>query len=115
MTGVEILNQIPVTETEMGIGFGWLMVIAIVILSFIVGIFAAFDSDDLDLGLILGAVVAVGVTFVIMIFSAKEVPTGEYQYEVVIEEEVNLHEFYDYYDVIEQRGEIFVVQEKSSE
>ena len=115
MAGIEILNQIPVTETEMGIGFGWLMVIAIVILSFIGGIFAVFDSDDLDLGLVLGAVGAVGVTLVIMIFSAKEVPTGEYQYEVVIGEEVNLHEFYDYYDVIEQRGEIFVVQEKSSE
>lgn len=115
MAGVEILNQIPVTETEMAISFGWLMVIAIVILGFIAGIFAVFDSDDLDLGLVLGAVIAVGVTLVVMIFSAKEVPTGEYQYEVVIEEEVNLHEFYDYYDVIEQRGEIFIVQEKSSE
>lgn len=115
MAGVEILNQIPVTEAEMTIGLGWLMVIAIAILVFIAGIFAVFDSDDLDLGLVLGAVVAVGVTLVIMVFSAKQVPTGEYQYEVVVEEEVNLHEFYDYYNVIEQRGEIFIVQEKSSE
>lgn len=113
MAGVEILNQIPVTETEMGIGFGWLMVIAIVIFGVIFAFFAILDMDDL--GLVLGAVIGTAVTLAIITFTAKEVPTGEYQYEVIIEEEVNLHEFYDHYDVIEQRGEIFVVQEKSSE
>jgi hypothetical protein len=113
MAGVEILNQIPVTETEIGIGFGWLMVIAIAIFGAILGFFAIFDMEEL--GLVLGAVVAVGVATAILCFTEKEFPTGEYQYEVIIEEKVNLHEFYDHYDIIEQRGEIFVVQEKSSE
>ena len=115
MAGVEILNQIPVTETEMGIGLGWLIVIAIAIFAFISGIFAVFDSSDLDLGFILGGIMAIGVAMIILIFSAKEVPTGEYRYEVIIEEEFNLHEFYDYYDVVDQRGEIFVVEERTTE
>lgn len=115
MTGVEILNQIPVTETEMTISLGWLLVIAIAIFAFIVGIFAVFDSDDLDLGFILGGIMAIGVVMVILIFSAKEVPTGEYRYEVIVEDTVNLQEFYDYYDVVERRGEIFVVEERTTE
>lgn len=113
MAGVEILNQIPVTETEIGIGFGWLIIIGITIFGVILGIFAIFGLDDL--GFLFGAVIGIGVALVMVAFSAKEVPTGEYQYEVIVEEEVNLHEFYDYYNVIEQRGEIFVVQEKPSE
>ena len=115
MAGVEILNQIPVTETEMGIGLGWLIVIAIAIFAFIAGIFAVFDSSDLDLGFILGGIRAIGVAIVILIFSAKEVPTGEYRYEVIVEDTVNLQEFYDYYGVVERRGEIFVVEERTTE
>ena len=110
MAGVEILNQIPVTETEMTIGFGWLLVIAIAIFAFFFAI-CGFD----DFGIVLGGIIAMGVTMVILILSTKDVPTGEYRYEVIVEDTVNLQEFYDYYEVVEQRGEIFVVEERVTE
>lgn len=40
------------------------------------------------------------------------VPTGKYQYEVLIDDEASFIEITEKYIVIEQRGEIFVVEEK---
>lgn len=36
------------------------------------------------------------------------------QYEVTIDDSVSLTEFYEHYNVIEQRGEIFVVEKKDN-
>lgn len=37
------------------------------------------------------------------------------QYEVLISDEVNFNEFYQKYEIIEQRGEIYVIQERQSQ
>jgi hypothetical protein len=37
------------------------------------------------------------------------------QYEVTISEEVNLIEFNEKYEIIDQRGDIYVIQERESE
>lgn len=42
-------------------------------------------------------------------------PTGEYQYEVIFEDDVSFAEVIKKYDIIEQRGEIFVVEERENE
>lgn len=39
-------------------------------------------------------------------------PTGEYQYEVVFEDDVSFMKVIEKYNIVEQRGEIFVVEEK---
>ena len=40
------------------------------------------------------------------------VPTGKFQYEVLISDDTSFAEVIEKYDIIEQRGEIFVVEEK---
>lgn len=40
------------------------------------------------------------------------VPNGEYQYEILIDDSATFSEINEKYDIIEQRGEIFVVKEK---
>ena len=35
-----------------------------------------------------------------------------YEYEVLIDEEVNLVDFYEKYDIIEKKGEIYVIKER---
>lgn len=40
------------------------------------------------------------------------VPTGEYQYEITIDDETSFSEVIEKYNIIEQRGDIFVVEEK---
>lgn len=42
-------------------------------------------------------------------------PTGEYRYEVMIDESVSMTEFYERYDVIDQRGEIYKIKEKNDD
>ena len=41
-----------------------------------------------------------------------QVPTGEYQYEVIFEDNVSFTEVIEKYNIIEQRGEIFVVERR---
>ena len=41
-----------------------------------------------------------------------EVPTNRYRYEVTIDESVTITEIYDNYDVIEQRGDIWILEDK---
>lgn len=110
MAGVEILNQIEVVETQIGIGLGWVFLIGVAIFALIF-VICGFD----EVGAIGGAIVGVCIAIVMVLATAEEVPTGEYQYEVIVEDTVNLQEFYDYYDVVGQRGEIFVVKERTTE
>lgn len=42
-------------------------------------------------------------------------PTGEYRYEVMIDESVSMTEFYEKYDVIDQRGKIYKIKEKNDD
>ena len=44
-------------------------------------------------------------------FTYKDVPT----YEVIIDKDTDFLAFYDTYDILEQRGDIFVIQEKGWE
>lgn len=39
-------------------------------------------------------------------------PTGEYQYEVVFEDDISFAEVIEKYNIVEQRGEIFVVERR---
>lgn len=110
MAGVEILNQIEVVETQIGIGLGWVFLIGVAIFALIF-VISGFD----ELGAIAGAIVGVCIAIVMVLATAEGVPTGEYQYEVIVEDNVNLQEFYDHYDIIEQRGKIFVVEERTTE
>lgn len=40
------------------------------------------------------------------------VPNGKYQYEIMIDNETSFAEVIEKYNIIEQRGEIFVVEER---
>ena len=42
-------------------------------------------------------------------------PTGEYRYEVMIDESVSMAEFYERYDVVERRGKIYAIKEKNDD
>ena len=39
-------------------------------------------------------------------------PTGRYRYEATIDESISAEQLYDKYDVIERRGEIWVLEDK---
>ena len=59
--------------------------------------------------------VLAGVAVGIGCYKGAMRPTGEYRYEVMIDESVSMTEFYERYDVIEQRGKIYKIKEKNDD
>ena len=54
-----------------------------------------------------------GIAVVICCFHTKPIYREIPQYEVIISEDTSFYDIYNNYDVIEQRGEIFILQEKN--
>jgi hypothetical protein len=116
---MQILNEIMLTEPPQWIEtmttIGLIMIIAGVVL--MIGISIMLDSVGAFVsGLI---IIFVGLILAVVGTVAEEkvepLPTGITQYEVLIDESVNFQEVYDKYEVIERRGEIWVLQDKESE
>lgn len=55
--------------------------------------------------------VAVGIVF-LLAYDEFRIPSGEYQYEIIVDDTVSFTDMTEKYNIIEQRGEIFVVEEK---
>lgn len=55
-----------------------------------------------------------GLAVLITIYMLPDLqePSGKYQYEIAIDDSTTFSEVIEKYDIIEQRGEIFVVEEK---
>ena len=123
MDGVTILNEIEVVQvvndtfnyTAAGIALGITVLICAVV-GFFIG---RIDCDGFT-GILVGALIGVilsiftGALFG-TIFEYPPVTETTIRYEVTIDDSVSLTEFYEHYNIIEQRGEIFVVEEKPHE
>lgn len=107
LEGITVLSQ---TEIEYA-SILWIIIpmFVVAIGVIIIGTKAGFGDWIVVLGF--------GVGFVIgmFCFDFAQEPTGEYEYECVIEESVSMTEFYERYDVIDQRGKIYKIKEKSND
>lgn len=116
---MQILNEIMLTEppqwVEVILTIGAAMLIAGLVVTF--GVSNMLDSIGAFVtGLVIafiGAILAVVGT--ISEEKVEPLPTGITQYEVLIDESVNFQEVYDKYEVIERRGDIWVLQDKEGE
>lgn len=104
--GLELINKIeimknhplilPLAALFLALGFGCLILscnrkitpIFLTIL-FFVGAIALFDK-----------------------YENPSIPTGEYYYEVILDDTVNLKEFYQTYEIIEIKGDLYTIKEK---
>lgn len=104
MDGVTVLNIIECH----GISSWWYVIPAIFLILLIV-----FDIFECKLGSFIFLVCTI-ISLLILGYKDNTVPNGKYQYEVVIDKgkEVSLVEFQEHYKIIEQRGQIYVVEEK---
>ena len=115
---MQILNEIMLTQPPQ-----WVEVITTIgLIMFIASGAVAVMSmlGDSGVGFIGGLIAAlVGAILSVAGMIAEEkvepLPTGIAQYEVLIDESVNFQEVYDKYEVIERRGDIWVLQDKESE
>lgn len=118
MNGITILNETTLT-LEPSARFIVTMVIiffGVIFLLCIIGIIKSIQDRDRSclitslMGILLSMLLG---TILVLRFDYKcNHPVT--QYEVLISDEVNFSEFYQKYEIIEQRGEIYVIQERQS-
>ena len=118
MDGVNILNEFEViSKTAFSWeSFWWGMLIGVCIALITAIIFGISEADWLAFwvglgisGIIMGLVIGLLNGFVMN----PRIVERETHYEVTIDETANMQEFMDRYEIIETRGSIYTVREKS--
>ena len=117
--GIEILSQ---SEVGTNIGMNWWAFGLITALFFVVGlVLAIIDTcpEGIEwlgcvfIGLLVGVL---GCLFGALIGRAVGKPTEfETQYKVIISDEVQMNEFLEKYEIIDQEGKIYTIREKTNE
>jgi hypothetical protein len=107
---MEILNQEPIME--MASNYQTLLIIFGI--TFIVSFAIAMVSNSWSLSGPIAAVVCITSLAGLFITGAKApmVETGRYKYEIILDDSVPANEVYEKYEVIERRGDIWVLEDK---
>lgn len=108
-----VLNVIELTKTAPVMNTIFLSSVVLVILSFI-GIINTPASKE-KLGVACATVLFIALISTIVCGAIKDnftVPNGKVRYEVLINDDTSFTEVIEKYEIIEQRGEIFVLEEK---
>lgn len=106
--GITVLNKIAVTGVP-----SWMMISAIIIsiigfIIFAIAIIAEWPAWKA----IIPIIIILFTWFICGIFNIT-FTTGKYQYECIIDDSVSYNEVVDNYKIIEQRGDIWVLEDKS--
>jgi hypothetical protein len=111
MQGVNILHQ-EVVMDEPDWYFKVVGLLLILVIVFI-GITAAM-ANNIDwlccISAVLGIICLVSLWLLIII--EPQASTGRYRYECTIDKSVSIRDIYDNYDVVEQRGELWILEDK---
>lgn len=109
MDGIEILNSYQIIKTSWGMCFQGLIFLILLIICAIIMIHFMKKGDFVAIAFFVGV-------FFFFVFSITSFSQGNKtkttRYEVIISDEVSYNKFIEKYNVIEQRGKIFVVEEK---
>ncbi len=103
--GITVLNQTEVTDIPDWFG---VLVIVILILGGLMLILGACGEAYVFsiIGMLMWISVCIGIL-------AIDFPaSGRYEYECVIDESVKFSNIYEHYEVIDQRGDIWILKEK---
>ena len=115
MNGIDILNKEEILTTPEWIGMAASISGVMVIISIIFVV--AFTLTDHDTASVFFIIIFVCSVVAFVVFAAindayKSEPTGRYRYEVTIDDSVSITEVYNHYNVVEQRGDIWVLEDK---
>ena len=106
-----ILNQYEILESTTPIW--WSIIEIVLIISFIASISTTNASTVKPLILIFVAFITIIWSFIVYpIVHKEDVPTGRYQYECTIDDGASLTDIMNNYIVVEQRGDIWVLEDK---
>ena len=108
MPGIEILNSVEITTIPAWAGIIFILSVLICLMFLFIG-----DADNTAQCLltILSGCTALAI---ILILPAISIPNGT-KYQVLINEEVNLVEFYENYEIVRQEGKIYTIKERDKD
>lgn len=111
-----VINVIELTKTAPGITIGVITFMVLLILSIVLGFaFCAKHERLTTVCFIITVISFFGLFVCISIGDDYAVPNGKYQYEILIDDSTTFSEVNEKYNIIEQRGEIYVVEEREDE
>ena len=114
--GITILNSYEVVSKTQ---FNWAAFLVGALIGLVISVVIGFfNSDNLSEFFLFFSILGVLSASIGFIFGVDVSATpAEYksQYEVTISDEVSMNDFYNRYEIIEQRGEIYVIKEKEGE
>lgn len=111
LEGINVLSQTEIMKTPDWVNNVSLFLIMFAIFSVIM--MFIFISIEKRLTIIIGIVSVLSIVSILFIniFTPWQ-PTGKYTYKVTIEDNVQLTEFYEQYEIIKQEGKIYTIREK---
>ena len=109
MEGVTILNTVEFSNSD---GILFLIVCAIGLITTIICMIALFKDGDLVKGVLAAIISAAFASCLLFVAFVMIHPPESDEYEVIISDEVSFSEFTAKYEIIEQRGKIYVVRER---
>lgn len=112
--GIKILSQSPIFDYDYAYGY---IVLGGVIGALVVGLLIGILASDFSVGMassLIGCIIGGFIGMAITDANVVKTDTGRYEYKVLIEDGVEMKEFYERYNVIEQDGEIWIIEDKES-
>ena len=108
LEGITVLSQTELYDAPVA----WVMIPAIVVLFGCLFICVLFEADESLSGLL-----SFFAAFLVAIamYNVTKYTTGEYKYECVIEDSVSMTEFCERYEIVDQRGKIYIIKEKDND
>ena len=115
MNGIDILNKEEILATPEWVGLVLTISTVIFIVSIIFALVFLFTSHDTAsfffiMIFVCSSIVCVISNYINDTYNCE--PTGRYRYEATIDDSVSITEVYDHYNVIEQRGDIWILEDK---
>lgn len=120
MNGVEILNEIPIYNiAEWALTTTAIILIVTPLVFFIQSIIRWEGFGYLILNTFLGFTIGLIIVVLFIIFTSKtniaydKNSVQYYQYQVVVSDEVKFNNFMEKYEILEQNGNIYTIQERN--
>lgn len=114
MQGVDVLAVVDaVVDHTYNWNWVWYIAVLCVVILLILSLVSKYDLKDTVFIAIVGILLGAYIGAVISVNTKEDVL--ETQYKVTISDEVNLLEFNDRYEIVDQEGQIFTIKERTIE
>ena len=117
LDGITVLNSFEVvSKTVFNWNGFWIGAIVGALICLMVCVIASSDIKDFLITFSIAFIVVGSLVGFFFGGAVMDKPTEyEARWEVTIEDSVSMNDFYNRYEIIEQRGEIYVIREKENE